>query len=345
LSSEPTVPEKLEDDPYYPAIQSISGLSGMNKPSEKLNSILKMMKEICECVSKFQKNEARKSTIGADQLLPLMCYVLVKANVPFIYSEVNLLSDFINEQNVSGELGYTLASIQTCLEYLVGVTRDDIKRNEESYIAQSKIPVAEATLISFDDIGVLSATQDLLTSSTEGSFLFEMMNASPTLTANNLDNVVNNNGNIQLDLIEEYKPDHTGEEETTDPDESLPSMPMIHSPASSLLPSVNMDTNDIANDTADDIANDLSNAIANDISNAIANDLSNAIANDISNAIANDIASRVQQMTKPEETTIQDPTKEIHNEGHVGTSEDGELDFEEGEEEALQQELDKFLEL
>jgi hypothetical protein len=43
---------------------------------------------------------------GADQLLPLFSYVLVKANIPYAFSESILLSDFIGERELAGELGY-----------------------------------------------------------------------------------------------------------------------------------------------------------------------------------------------------------------------------------------------
>ena len=55
---------------------------------------------------------------GADELFPVMTYVIIKANVPFIYSEIMQVQDFMHEIVANGEAGYMAVTVQTCLSFL-----------------------------------------------------------------------------------------------------------------------------------------------------------------------------------------------------------------------------------
>jgi hypothetical protein len=57
--------------------------------------------------------------VGAEELVPILCFVIVKANISSLYSELQLLGDFIEQSAMIGEVGYVLASFQTCVEYLL----------------------------------------------------------------------------------------------------------------------------------------------------------------------------------------------------------------------------------
>jgi len=51
---------------------------------------------------------------GADDFLPLFCYILVQANMESLFSEINLLQDFCEEETLLGKDG-TLTSFHKSL--------------------------------------------------------------------------------------------------------------------------------------------------------------------------------------------------------------------------------------
>jgi len=76
-------------------------------------------------------------TIGADELLPLFNYVIIKSAVPFLYSELSLIADFIDDQNSIGQLGYILVSFQTCLQYISHFDFDEMQQNQKEIYSLS----------------------------------------------------------------------------------------------------------------------------------------------------------------------------------------------------------------
>jgi hypothetical protein len=42
---------------------------------------------------------------GADDFLPLVTYIMIQANIPFIYSELEFIADFIPETHLLGKNG------------------------------------------------------------------------------------------------------------------------------------------------------------------------------------------------------------------------------------------------
>lgn len=55
---------------------------------------------------------------GADDLLPIMTYITIKARIPNLYSEAMLMQDLMTEQAAMEIGGYSLATLQTCLSYV-----------------------------------------------------------------------------------------------------------------------------------------------------------------------------------------------------------------------------------
>lgn len=55
---------------------------------------------------------------GADDLLPIFAYVIVKANPPAIRSQTAFLGEFINEMLAMGEEGFAMATLETALDFL-----------------------------------------------------------------------------------------------------------------------------------------------------------------------------------------------------------------------------------
>jgi hypothetical protein len=64
-------------------------------------------------------DDVMKYSIGADDFLPLLTYALIQLDLPFFYSDLLFIADFIDESMLLGKAGYLLASAQTSIQYIL----------------------------------------------------------------------------------------------------------------------------------------------------------------------------------------------------------------------------------
>ncbi|XP_013404043.1 VPS9 domain-containing protein 1 isoform X2 [Lingula anatina] len=115
-----------EDVPYEAAILELRALFQHVCPLNKLESLVKVSKLICQCVeeSYAKKNDQASPVpnLGADDLLPILSYVVLHAGIPQIVSEGYAMEEFIHESYLMGEEGYCLTSLQTALGYVASLS-------------------------------------------------------------------------------------------------------------------------------------------------------------------------------------------------------------------------------
>jgi len=61
---------------------------------------------------------AKDLSVGGDELLPLMAYVIIRANIPAVYSECAFMELFIDNQRAIEQDGYVLATFQSALSLI-----------------------------------------------------------------------------------------------------------------------------------------------------------------------------------------------------------------------------------
>jgi len=99
--------------PYSNAITCLQQLPFYKTVDAKLNCISNTAAKICSAVP-------RDLSVGGDELLPLMAYVLIKANIPSVYSEaafMELFIDMVHQKSIAQE-GYVLATYHTALSLI-----------------------------------------------------------------------------------------------------------------------------------------------------------------------------------------------------------------------------------
>ncbi|XP_061166551.1 VPS9 domain-containing protein 1-like [Saccostrea echinata] len=104
--------------PYKPAIEELQTISSQVTLLGKLECLVKSSRLICRCVEEYYSNADKSPSIGADDLLPILGYVIIRMGNPQIVSECSILEEFIHEGYIMGEEGYCLTSVQTALQYL-----------------------------------------------------------------------------------------------------------------------------------------------------------------------------------------------------------------------------------
>ncbi|KAK2162261.1 hypothetical protein LSH36_101g05011 [Paralvinella palmiformis] len=108
--------------PYQTAISELQTIVNTVSPLTKLECIVHVSRAICDCVEEFYTNNKNDiPNIGADDLLPMLSYVVIKTNLPQIYAECQALEELIHEGYLMGEEGYCLTSLETAMKYVISL--------------------------------------------------------------------------------------------------------------------------------------------------------------------------------------------------------------------------------
>uniref|UniRef100_A0A8C5WU34 VPS9 domain containing 1 n=1 Tax=Laticauda laticaudata TaxID=8630 RepID=A0A8C5WU34_LATLA len=105
--------------PYAAAVQELLLLPLSSCPQKKLECIVRTLRIICECAEEYcgSRLQPASAAIGADDLLPILSFVVLQSRSPQLVSECAALEEFIHEGYLIGEEGYCLTSLQSALSY------------------------------------------------------------------------------------------------------------------------------------------------------------------------------------------------------------------------------------
>ncbi|KAM4017691.1 VPS9 domain-containing protein 1 [Anomaloglossus baeobatrachus] len=109
-------PEDIEE-PYKAAVDNLANLPRQRSPQRKVECIVRTLRMICECTEEYCPAPGT-AAIGADDLLPIVAFVVLKSHMSHLLSECAALEEFIHEGDLIGEEGYCLTSLQSALVYL-----------------------------------------------------------------------------------------------------------------------------------------------------------------------------------------------------------------------------------
>jgi len=84
---------------FLMAVQCIRGLSCVHSPYEKVGVI----REACDLMAK------NGDALGADDMLPLLVFCFIQAEVPHLASELRYIEEMLMEDLADDEMGYFLA--------------------------------------------------------------------------------------------------------------------------------------------------------------------------------------------------------------------------------------------
>ncbi|XP_060074197.1 VPS9 domain-containing protein 1-like [Ylistrum balloti] len=113
--------DQTDNYPYRPAVVELQAIATQCTLLDKLECLVRSSRLIFQCIEDHYKTEGKVPSVGADDLLPILCYVITKAAQPQIVSECHIMEEFIHEGYIMGEEGYCLTSLQTALAYLISL--------------------------------------------------------------------------------------------------------------------------------------------------------------------------------------------------------------------------------
>ncbi|XP_060568472.1 VPS9 domain-containing protein 1-like [Ruditapes philippinarum] len=112
--------EANDEDPYQSAVTELVDIIKCSTMLEKLDCLVRSSKEVMHCVELYYKERDQEApSLGADDLLPVLCYIVVKSSLPQLVSECHAMEKLIHEGYMFGEEGYCLTSFQTAINYLI----------------------------------------------------------------------------------------------------------------------------------------------------------------------------------------------------------------------------------
>lgn len=114
-------PQKSEAPPPYQAVvNSFQSVFHVPSPTKKLDQIVQSSQLICQCIDEFYAPSASSSPqMGADEMLPVLSYIILKTEQPRLVTECYALMEFIDESSLMGERGYCLTSVMTAIDFLL----------------------------------------------------------------------------------------------------------------------------------------------------------------------------------------------------------------------------------
>ncbi|KIL69228.1 hypothetical protein M378DRAFT_157476 [Amanita muscaria Koide BX008] len=132
------------------AQQELLKINHYKAPRDKLICILNSCKVIFGLIRHLKKEE------GADSFLPILIYVLLKANPPHLMSNVEFINRFRNPAKIQGEVGYYLSSLIGAISFietmdhtsLSNITKEEFENNVEAAIQALPVSNPQSPIIS-----------------------------------------------------------------------------------------------------------------------------------------------------------------------------------------------------
>lgn len=104
------------DEVYFElAIQSLKKINQYKSPKEKIYVIINYCKIITQMVK-----DLSHSPIGADEVIPILIYGIIQANVSKLKSNLEYIKYFRHESRLDSEEEYNLTHVETAISYIEG---------------------------------------------------------------------------------------------------------------------------------------------------------------------------------------------------------------------------------
>ncbi|KAK2784881.1 hypothetical protein FQN52_008817 [Onygenales sp. PD_12] len=119
------------------AQQELLKIKGYRAPRDKVICVL----NCCKVIFGLLRN-AKSGDTSADSFVPLLIYVVLKANPEHLVSNIQYILRFRNQDKLSGEAGYYLSSLSGAIQFIetldrtsLTVTDEEFERNVEAAVS------------------------------------------------------------------------------------------------------------------------------------------------------------------------------------------------------------------
>ena len=128
------------------ARDELGKMNDYKAPRDKMVCLLNACKVIVRLLTEASE-DVGATPPGADQFLPALIYVVLKANPPNLFSNLDYIDRFRNPQKMISEPGYWYTNLYSAVTFLENVQHDRLTISEEEFAAgmmDAKAQMAEA---------------------------------------------------------------------------------------------------------------------------------------------------------------------------------------------------------
>jgi hypothetical protein len=127
--------------PYQKAIEILQQLPNYKTPSRKIKCLVETAKAIVSCVDNHWKgkSEAKNVVVGGDELLPIFTYVVIKASVPYLFTESSFVETFITESAAKEQGGYLVATFQMSVHFIAQLNKNQLEESAKQIFEKASM--------------------------------------------------------------------------------------------------------------------------------------------------------------------------------------------------------------
>eukprot|EP01114_Cavostelium_apophysatum_P011794 TRINITY_DN2628_c0_g1_i1.p1 TRINITY_DN2628_c0_g1~~TRINITY_DN2628_c0_g1_i1.p1 ORF type:complete len:664 (-),score=134.17 TRINITY_DN2628_c0_g1_i1:96-2087(-) len=139
--------------PYSKGIETLRGLSYLRNVYDKLNVLVLTCTEILDSVREYYSVHSTPEPLliqpSTDDLIPLLTFVMCRAQVPNLLIELSFLKDMIPEELKRGFEGFALCAFDVCLRYVETVPSPTRMSSHSANVTSQRV-FSSQNLMSFE---------------------------------------------------------------------------------------------------------------------------------------------------------------------------------------------------
>ncbi|GJJ70312.1 Rab5 GDP/GTP exchange factor [Entomortierella parvispora] len=149
------IPDSPHNEAYLNNAQAeLKKINSYKAPRDKVICILNCCKFIFTLIRRSEGNSK-----GADTFLPILIYVVLRANPPNMVSNVQYISRFRNPDKLQAEAGYYLASLMGAISFIENLEASSLSVSPEEFDRQIEKTMAELSQEKADAIAAEAASR------------------------------------------------------------------------------------------------------------------------------------------------------------------------------------------
>lgn len=138
-------------------------MNNFKTPRHKMVCILNACKFIFGLLKKVEETNA----IGADKFLPILIYVVIQSNPPFLNSNVQYISRYRHSEALSSESGYYLTNLIGAISFIENIDPSSLSITKEEFEANVELTLKE---LNSDSVNFQHQVPHLNSPSTDDNF-------------------------------------------------------------------------------------------------------------------------------------------------------------------------------
>lgn len=124
---------KLSKQAYANAIKDILSLPNVHNPSEKRNVLERLYNSIIESVREFNVKTGKSATIMADNLIPIIEFLIIRSGVKNIHAELKFIEKTMPAKYFNGFFGFMITTCVSCVGLIKEINSDEVLISEVSH--------------------------------------------------------------------------------------------------------------------------------------------------------------------------------------------------------------------